>query len=194
MALLSADVDNIIIQKDKLADIADKIADVVVEWNVNYVYANIKTSQKEHEGNCQDFVDNILDKLGIKSVFSGALGTFVEQMRTSGTCNLAFTPDKEFKQKFDLQEKSYTFDSHAELDTFVTQLKQKCHTFKLDYPSEWGLLKSFDRAFWLRHYKDTKHVKYTPLGGPCPPPVNNHASINPTKCPFGNPIQTHSYV
>lgn len=57
MALLSADVDNIIVQKDKLGDLAEKIADVVVEWNINNHYVNMKTSSKgNNEGNCQDFV------------------------------------------------------------------------------------------------------------------------------------------
>lgn len=86
--------------------------------------------------------DAVLDKLGIKPVFAGALGNFLEQMRTSGICNLEFTPDKEFREKFELTEKSYKFNAHAEIDTFTTQLKQKCQTFKIDYPSEWGLLKS----------------------------------------------------
>jgi hypothetical protein len=149
MALLTLDVDVISLPKQDIQSIARKIAEVVVEWNVNYTYCNYRiTGKKEREGNCQDFVNSILDKLEIQPAFSGALQVFLEEMRTKGNCEMEFKPDAKFQEAFGLTQSKYTFQSHAELDLFITDLVKKRATFKLDFPSEVTLLKSFDRGFW----------------------------------------------
>lgn len=48
-----------------------QIADVICEWNAFYTYAR---TRGEFKGNCQDFIDAILDKLGITPKFKGAMG------------------------------------------------------------------------------------------------------------------------
>lgn len=63
---------------------------------------------------------------------------------------IEFVPDAEFKTKFKLEKDKYTFDTHQDLDSFVHYLMSVCPTFKLDHDNERVLLKSFDRAFWLR--------------------------------------------
>lgn len=58
--------------------IHNKLADVIVEWNVNKVYSNFSlTGKAENEGNCQDFVEAVLRALGIKLMFDGAFGMLV---------------------------------------------------------------------------------------------------------------------
>lgn len=186
MALISADIDSIIMTKAGLEEVADKIAEVIVRWNVNNVYVNARVAGKrENEGNCQDFIDDILDCLELKPQFSGALGNFLESMRVSGKCRIEFTPDTDFRETFGLTEKKYTFDTHAELDSFVLALLAKRPTFRLDYPGEFSLLKSFDRAFWLRYFKSSRNKRYRPIGG---------ASIDKTLCPFQHPYHTRSMM
>jgi len=107
MALLSADIDEIAVKKESLEEIIDKIAEVVVDWNTNYTYkkASVNGSNVEHEGNCQDFIDDILQTLSISPMFLGALGKFINDMRVKGVAKIQFTIDKEFKQSFGLKKK-----------------------------------------------------------------------------------------
>ena len=49
------------------------------------------------------------------------------------------------------------------------------------------LLKSFDRAFWMRHLQDMKEDKYKPL-----PPAEDDVSEFPSGCPFKDPRETLS--
>jgi hypothetical protein len=51
------------------------------------------------------------------------------------------------------KEKKMTFSSHRELDIFVNRILDKKPDFFISNKSDAALLKSFDRAFWLRHYR-----------------------------------------
>lgn len=55
MALLALDVDSFTLSGDKLTEIADKLAKLIVEWNCNRMYCLYKLQGKnlENEGNCQ---------------------------------------------------------------------------------------------------------------------------------------------
>ena len=60
MALLSADIEEIAIPNTELPNIVHSLAEVVVDWNVNYTYKNTNLMKKPFEGNCQDFVDAVI--------------------------------------------------------------------------------------------------------------------------------------
>lgn len=58
MALISADIDNIIMPKcSDLQSVVHKLAEVIVDWNCNMHYIDAKLNKKHNEGNCQDFVE-----------------------------------------------------------------------------------------------------------------------------------------
>jgi len=61
--------------------------------------------------------------------------------------------DKVFRENFGLKENSYTFTTHSELDKFVIALESTDSEFKNKFKNDYNLLKSFDRAFWMRHYQ-----------------------------------------
>ena len=64
------------------------------------------------------------------------------------------------RQSLNIKEQKKEFKSHKELDEFVAKLIQEEPMFEENYPHEWGLLKSFDRAFWLRHVRLNCHNAY----------------------------------
>lgn len=113
---------------------------------------------------------------------------------------MSFRPDKDFLERFDLDKSEFLFTTHKELDLFVTSLKQKSSTFQLDYPSEWGLLKSFDRAFWLRHIRNPEEEDWAPVtemrtikidNGPGHPKKKEEMSV--CACAFKDPRTTKSF-
>ena len=61
---------------------------------------------------------------------------------------MIFSVDKKMNEVFKLDKPTFKFSTHKELDQFVNSLIQKDPRFELNYPMEWILLKSFDRAFW----------------------------------------------
>jgi hypothetical protein len=185
VALLSADLDALDIRKESLDELADKIAEVIVDWNTNKTYCNFAfTGKKPNEGNCQDFVEAVLTKLQIKPKLHGAFGEFVEKMRKFGKCELEFVPPSvEFREKYGLKAESYLFQTHAQLDSFVQQLLDVNNMFSFEHPHEWKLLKAFDRAFWLRFLKSNSNAQATPL-----------MSNNKHRCPFDDPLSTVSYM
>lgn len=191
MVLLALDVGSFHMSHLQLNDMIDQIAQVVIDWNINKTYCAYKLSGKEpNEGNCQgnfncfimfwsDFVDAILNKLNITPSFHGALGNFLSEMRTKGTGEMIFKPDTAFLDKFDLHETNeFVFHTHEELDKFVCMLQSKYALFDVDFAKEKELLKSFDRAFWIRHLHTPSDAKYQP----CP------------NCPFDNPKNTGSVL
>jgi uncharacterized protein with von Willebrand factor type A (vWA) domain len=67
--MLSADVDEIS-TLDNLEEVTQKLSEVIVQWNVTKQYKSNGGNKKE-VGNCQDFIDSVLQKLGIKLNFTG---------------------------------------------------------------------------------------------------------------------------
>jgi hypothetical protein len=61
--------------------------------------------------------------------------------------------NNDFKEKFKQKENSKKFHSHLELDLFVQELMIIDPEFVEKYKHEYSLLKSFDRAFWLKFFK-----------------------------------------
>jgi hypothetical protein len=142
------------------------------------------SGQNQNEGNCQEFVDDILLSLSITNKFEGALGNFLDEMRSKGTCNICFSTDKLFQQSFGLDKKKFEFKSHYELDLFVYNLFSIDKEFKKTFPNEYSLLKSFDRAFWLKHFKYPENEDFY-----CLVDENNNCL-----CPFDNPKKTKSFL
>lgn len=88
MALLSMDVETLSIPKRDISELTDRLAEVVVDWNVNYNYLNFGITKKQYDGNCQDFVQSVLEKLDISPQFGGALSNFLNDMKTKGKCEM----------------------------------------------------------------------------------------------------------
>lgn len=120
-------------------------------------------SAKEDEGNCQEFVEDILNELNIKPKFGVAVKDFLNRLKSKGTGDLVFSPSNEFIDKFKLKEKEVTFKSHLQLDQFVTELIKMDEEFIKNHKDEYDLLKSFDRAFWLKHLKFPMNETLIPL-------------------------------
>lgn len=180
-ALLTADIDSISSIKMLRTELVDKLAQLIVEWNSEKTYCLYRiTGKNANEGNCQDFVDAVLNKLGISFQPQGALKHCIEDMKSKGVSTLQYKPSAEVKEKLQLEKDSYLFESHQELDFFVQGLIDVCPLFKLDYKHDYSLLKAFDRAFWVRYYKEPDHVGYLPA-------KNNEEQCS---CPFGDPTVT----
>jgi hypothetical protein len=145
----------------------DKVADVILDWNINKQYG-------QRNNNCQQFIDDLCEKLGIPTKFEGPLGDYLKSLRENGECDISFPLSDEIRSELGIKESKVSFDTHADLDKYVLDLQNKDPQFEMNYHPEWNLLKSFDRAFWLRHFKHEENPKYTP----------EH------NCPFGDPTQS----
>lgn len=170
-AMLAADLDfgN---QKFTLDETIKKISKVIIDWNVNKTY-----NQRKY--NCQQFIDELCGELGIKLMeFKGPLGKYLSQLREKGRCEIAFPVSDDMREKLKIRDELVKFQTHQEIDQFIKDIQEVDPQFEDNYPLDWLLLKSFDRAFWLRHFKHPNDKKYTP-----------HSK----KCPFKDPTQTASF-
>lgn len=157
---------------------------------MNKLYNNFSiTGKGEHEANCQDFVEAILKKLNLSMPQKGAFGNYIKKMREKGLCSMEYSPDKSLRDAINLQE-SYQFKTHEELDIFVHDLIKKCSSqaiiFRHDYTGDEMLLKAFDRAFWLRHFRNQNDIACKPLMKKDTPEEND--------CPFKNPYETMTFM
>jgi ribosomal protein L29 len=182
-ALISADIGTIG-SEQKLEEVVDILAKTICRWNTSKLYKDQPPKHKD-EGNCQDFIMDILHELGIKVEFSGPMASFMKKLKDKGKCAIEFDMDDEFREKFVIKEKTIEFKSHQDLDAFVI----KCckidsdFTIKPQYKDHISLLKSFDRAFWLRHFKFPSDHRFEPCS------VDEECC-----CPFKNPLETGSIV
>jgi hypothetical protein len=154
----------------ELNDTIEKISQVIIDWNVNKVY-------NQQNANCQQFVDELCKSLGVPIHFEGPLGEYLNNLRRRGECEIDFPVTPDMRVNLDIREAKKRFHTHQELDDFVKMLIEKEPMFQENYPMEWMLLKSFDRAFWLRHFKHQEDSKFTP----------------DPDCPFHDPTQTASF-
>lgn len=175
-AMLAADLEFGGIQLD-LEDTIKKISKVIINWNVTKQY-------NQNENNCQKFVDDVCNELGLNldKILQGPLGEYLKSLRTKGQCDLSFHINDEMREKLEIKDKVKKFTTHEELDQFVESCVEKDPQFEENFKEHMLLLKSFDRAFWLRHFKHPDDKQFIPLGGG-----------NPTKCPFKDPTCTTSF-
>jgi hypothetical protein len=158
----------------ELADyetIIDSIAEVITRWNTVHKYELFST-------NCQSFVDDILDSIGIDTdqKFKGSLGNYLKKLRTKGDVEPEYEIPPEIREKCDFKEKVKTFNTHKQLDDFVVEILKHFPDFFEKFKEDCLLLKGFDRAFWLKHFHDK----------------NNFIAI-PFSCPFDDPHSTKSF-
>lgn len=159
--------------------VIDKISEVIVRWNVLRDY-------DKQKNNCQNFIDDILAALNIdpETKFKGQLGDYLKQLRMYGVGNMNFSISHDLRGMTDIKESSITFKSHQELDKFVQILYDKAPDYLKNHPEEEMLLKSFDRAFWLKHYNKKKNIEEAS------PLFNEKGEL---ECPFKDPKETRSF-
>lgn len=179
LALFVVDIGTISILH-QVDEVIDKIAKIIVKWNTKFEYSMIPGKTKQHKGNCQEFVEDILNSINIKPKFEGATALFLEKMRTQGKSEMVYeTKDPELIKKFGFEKKVFT--THEELDKFMIETERVFEDFELTHKQDYELLKCFDRAFWLRYYK-TKKDEFCP-----------HKEGSNVRCPFGDPEITQSF-
>jgi len=181
-ALFCTDVISVSIKKS-LKEILDLITCIIVDWNVKREYCMFPGKLHEFKGNCQEFTTCILSTLGVTlNLSSGCIGLYLERMVKDGKGGFVFeTKDQEVIDLMDGSKRE--FFSHLELDYFVQCILEKEPTFAYKFAHEYALLKSFDRAFWLRSAKKPKVETYACLTkkGKC-------------NCPFGDPEESLSIL
>jgi len=116
------------------------------------------------------------------------LEKFLDKIKQNVKSLMEFPMTKDFREEFEINYQSMNFDSHIELDSFVKKLIDKDTEFEENHKHDWQLLKSFDRAFWLRYYKITHSKNYKVE-------ENKEEKWKPDhKCPFGDPEETRSFM
>lgn len=194
-------------------EVKKTIASFVERWNSGFQYS-LTPSLWKMIGNEGLFAEQIVEFLGLKEQDleeivpwrmdkDSAFFKYLQKMRDKGRCTLSFQPSREFLDCFDVdnypnvthikkmeRDNSITlhFPKHKDLDDFVDYIQQKSIIY---FPSEFKLLKAFDRIFWIRHFKNPENEIYTPSA----PRMEKERWIkkygkNPsysTGCPFLNP-------
>ncbi|KAL9644048.1 hypothetical protein ABK040_005516 [Willaertia magna] len=162
-ALFCADLEPITTLQS-LDQALEKLAEIIVEWNTTKKYKSMG-GNKNIFGNCQDFCESVLQKIGIKFDYlnNEYMKDFFSDLKRKGSADLRFyCKSDQFITKFGLQEKLLSstsgknyiqFHTHEELDNFVNYLLGLDKHFRENYRTAWGFLKGIDRAFWLRYYK-----------------------------------------
>jgi len=158
-------------------DVLKKIAKIIYKWNTTRIYNTT-------DNNCQHFSDEILKEINvdIEKYFSGNLGKYMNQLRKGKTCSMEYQIPKEYQSELKL---SYiTFLTHSMLDDFVRDLIKLDSKFEKKHPTDYQLLKAFDRAFWLRYYSTLgKETEMYNIVSPCK-----------KGCIFDDPQTTNSFV
>jgi len=186
-ALISADIEAIH-TSEKIKEVVDTLANFIVDWNIKMEYK--ENTKGKNEANCQDFIISLLKQLKINVNFEGPLGIFLNKLKEKGKCELEFEPTKEFQEKFQLKEKSITFKTHLELDEYASKIGSMDAQFgKITWKNEYALLKSFDRAFWLRHFKTPEDKTYHYLIK-----ESEEEGASDCGCSFGDPRETRSII
>ena len=115
-------------------------------------YSENSESDKDKCGNSQDFVESLLESINVKLTLPISIKNFLEEIKKNGSTKLNFQYSPQFKQKFDLKGTSMTFNTHLELDQFMVSIYNQDPEAMFNFKSEFQFLKSFDRAFWMKHY------------------------------------------
>ncbi|KAL0481803.1 structural maintenance of chromosomes protein [Acrasis kona] len=170
--------------EEKVKDTLGKLAEVISKYNVNGQYDQLNC-------NCQRFVDDVLKQLGIELKFTGQLDAFLKELKRTGRCESKYkVPDQfldalkqhTFKSELKVDENGIVkFDTHEQLDEFVHKMESlSARYFYFDGgANDFKLLKAFDRALWLRHFKHKIEKK------------SSNPQYKPSACcPFGDPTQT----
>lgn len=176
-ALLAIDLKESQLVELDIDQTIDVLSKTICKWNNEKFYDRVKC-------NCQHFVDDILKALGVELKFEKTMNEFVKRMRKEGECKIDWKISKEIQEKFSIKEDHKTFTSHLELDKFVNNLKKIEPMFEEKYREDYFLLKSFDRAFWLKSYSKSKTKS-----SECEVDQDGNCM-----CPFHDPEETKSLL
>ncbi|EFC42625.1 predicted protein [Naegleria gruberi] len=186
-AVFAVDIAKIEGQRE-VNEVIDSVAQLCTVWNGYKLYENDSC-------NCQHFVIDMLEYLGLGDSFENVLERFpplkeyINKLKKRGVCDMAYYVDdriakaiKESTQtsralKELVKNKKVTFASHKLLDEFVSFIMQNFPLFITNRQQEYELLKAFDRAFWLRSQSSQTEDDET-----VQPMVDMHTQE--CKCPF----------
>ncbi len=175
---MAVDVDHVVhVDLDKAVDACAK---VICEWNVNRAYG-------QTTNNCQNFVDALLEGIGIKINFQEPLQHYLEKMRKKGHAKIKWQVPEDVRVACEIKEPKIEFTTHSQLDRTVRGIQAKMPLFHEEYEVDWQFLKAFDRAFWLRHFKDSLDGTYQPLSKEDGDKESTEGHIFCGDCPFGHP-------
>ncbi len=174
-------------EKMSIDTILDIVAQTIVDWNVHKTYHQLNS-------NCQHFIDHLCARLQIKLNFKGCLAHYLSTLRDKGQCKIKWKVPDTIREKCQLLSPKLVFETHKELDECVTKVLDHCPLFEYEFPEDYLLLKSFDRAFWLRYMK-TESAETAPLRKSLRQ-ITKIKDINrdECECPFGNPHDTLSIL
>eukprot|EP01080_Neovahlkampfia_damariscottae_P005920 gene5920-9750_t len=159
-AVMSADIDSVH-ELTNVREIIDYLANEIEYWNTKMTYSENVESDKNISGNSQDFVESLLESINVKLSLPISIKNFLEEIKKHGSTKLNFQYSPQFKQKFDLKGTSMTFNTHKELDKFMHSIYEKDAEAMFNFKSEFQFLKSFDRAFWMKHYHIQSEIEKT---------------------------------
>ncbi len=178
-SLICADLETIA-TVNELDYVRDKLADVIIKWNTTMIYNHRANPQVENSGNCQHFIDDVLKHLGLAYKLQQVppcLRSYFIRLRENGYGEMEMEPDYDFAMTFKIEHKRHIFTQHAQLDAFVIHLYSIEPDFEWRYKYEYYMLKSFDRAFWMKNLSVPNEKKYVPL----------QIKESKCSCPFGDP-------
>lgn len=163
--------------------IIDRLCEVITRWNTLYEY-------DQYKRNCQHFVDDLLANLDISQSlqFKSQIGDFIKNLRNQGCYETSLHLSQNLREDIQVKKEKILFKSHKQIDEFVINATTIYPRFSIDYKEELMLLKSFDRAFWLRHLgKDKNNSLFTPLRA-----LDKNDKLE-LKCPFNDPTITGTF-
>lgn len=163
--------------------IIDRLCEVICRWNTLYEY-------DKYTKNCQHFVDDLLANLDISPnlKFKSQMGDFLKQLRNEGSYETVLHLSPTLRDHIKVKEEKILFKSHKQLDQFIIDAELAYPKFSVDYKEELMLLKSYDRAFWLRNLgKESSNALYTPLRE-----LGKNGNLE-LKCPFDDPRNTKTF-
>lgn len=198
--------------------IREKLAERIAWWNENMKYSKWNSSNwlATKSGNCQHFVNDIIQHLGLVEQFEKKLEfvrPVLNRIIQQGDIEMEIILSRPFYELFPicqedinemlkqgtyfipLKRKLYSknmkihFISHKQLDLYIGSLLNFDRFILLKDFDEIQILKSFDRAFWLHKNKHETLKSLDP----------NHiipesCFIEPGSCPFQAPDLTNSIM
>ncbi|KAG2377420.1 hypothetical protein C9374_009331 [Naegleria lovaniensis] len=170
----------------EINEVINKITRVCCTWNATQYY-DVKTA------NCQHFTQTLLKAIGIDLKNSTEISPLVKdyffKLKKYGICSMTYTIPKPIKSSFNFDE--ITFKTHQELDQFWLTVNAKHHAWvNTDEGKDHeNLLKSYDRAFWLR--RQSSKDMYNEVNEPLRENDETHRCL----CPFNEyECETHSFL
>lgn len=149
ISVISEDLDTILTLKN-IDENLHLLAKTICKWNVKKSYLKHE-KDKTIGGNSQDFIESLLEGMGIETQLTIPVQEFLKNLKEKGITDLEFKMDKNFRNKFKIKEKMITFETHKQLDEFTKKFFKIDERFTKNHYGEYQLLRLFDRAFWLKH-------------------------------------------